>query len=112
MLGAAGLLITLTYLFSQLSYSGYKQERWAVHDSVDYRPPIPLAKSPLIDTLLVTIHPGFSYRGKPKKAFDTTGDKPVDISKIYFNYNPVLLVWMSLIAVMIAVSLAIFAGYG
>lgn len=107
MLGAIGLLITLSYLFSQLSYSGFKQERWVVLDSADNPRPKPLVKSPLFDTLLVTIHPVFSYHGTPEKALDTTKDKLIDVSKIYFNYNPVLLVWMSLIAVMIACSLAI-----
>lgn len=112
LLGAIGLLITLTYLFSQLRYSGFRQERWAVRDSVDNNPTKPLAKSPLLDTLLVTIHPGLSYHNAPKRTLDTSKDLLVDISKIYFNYNPVLLVWMSLIAVMIACSVAILPVTG
>jgi len=105
LLGAGGLLVTLNYLFSELKFSGYQQQRWEVRDSSNQRPVKLLAQSPLIDTLHVTVHPALAVHSLPKK--DITDKNYLDFAAIYFNYNPALLVWMSLVAVMIACSLAI-----
>lgn len=100
-LGAAGLLGTLKFLTYNVKMSGYRLEHWAIRDSsltINGR-------VMLVDTLKVVVHPNIALQ-KPLE-HDIKADLDWNYRDLYMTYNPVFLVWMALISVMIACSLAL-----
>lgn len=95
LLGALGLMGTITYLTWDLKISAYRSERWIVQN-----------KTAIVDTLRVVIHPqSMVLPARMNKTYKA--DKIIDYDSLYFTYNTHLLIWMTLLAVTAGSALAL-----
>lgn len=94
LLGALGLMGTISYLTWDIKISTYRSELWGVQ-----------SKTNIVDTLRVIIHPQ-SMVLPTNKSKTVKTDKVIDYDSLYFTYNTSLLIWMALLAVTMASSLA------
>jgi hypothetical protein len=101
LLAAAGLLGALFYLTHDVRTGSYRQEHWAIRDSAAVD-----GKNALIDTMYVTINSNIQLQKIPAKSIQA--DVNWDYKDLFMTYNPTFLVWMSLIALMTALSFALF----
>lgn len=95
LLGALGLIGTISYLTWDLKTSSYRSEFWTVQSSEG-----------IVDTLHVVVHPRSMVL--PAKVTKTTKpDKVIHYDELYFTYNTPFLIWIALIAVTVACALAL-----
>jgi hypothetical protein len=102
LMGAAGLMGTITYLTWDLKMSANSVQHWAVKDSSGT---VIKGQAALVDTLRVVIHPNSMRLPAPAKL--PKPDVTLNYAELYLTYNTPFLIWMVLIAVTVACALAL-----
>ncbi|MDV6215638.1 hypothetical protein R1T15_14080 [Mucilaginibacter sp. L3T2-6] len=101
-LGGCGMIVTKQLLVRDIRLSGFNKEYIAVQNTDVLAGP---GKTEVVDTLVVTHHGVAKANAVKLGNIKTTGNMPY--KSLFFEYNSVFLVWMSLISIMIGISLAL-----
>lgn len=96
------MILTKQLLMSDIRLSGFNKEYLAVRSSDKSVAP---EKNGIVDTLVVTYHGAVNENAVKPGNIKTTGE--IAYKSLFFEYNSVFLVWMSLISIMIGISLAL-----
>jgi len=101
LLGTGGLLGTMNHLAGEIKVNGYHHGVLKVVDTNH----IISKRDSVIDTISVTYQPRIDLRHEPLKPIGEIA--LLDFSSMYLTYNPIFLVWMALISITVACSLAL-----
>ncbi|ASU35840.1 hypothetical protein [Mucilaginibacter xinganensis] len=102
LLGAAGLMGTISYLTWDLKMSAHSVQHWAVKDESGT---VISGQAALIDTLRVVIHPNSMKLPAPAKL--PKPDVTINYAELYLTYNTPFLIWMVLFSVTVACAMAL-----
>jgi hypothetical protein len=101
LLGAFGVMGTITYLTWDIKMNAYRQEKWAIVDK-DIKSASGVR---VVDTLRVTVHPHSMVL--PAVAILPKPAVTINYAKLYFTYNVPFLIWMALISITVGCALAL-----